>query len=113
MRMTAPVHEQVLICLPGEQEALAFLNDVLTSSGFSVTSTASLPEFEDAIQTGGHCAVITVAAMTGPIRAISDLPLVDIHPFSRGWQRSGTRPRHELFDREAFLKSVRFIARGC
>lgn len=103
-------HGQILICLPDEQ-ALVILNDVLTGAGFAVTSTSTLPEFEDACRLGGHCAVVTVAAMMGPIRAISDLPLLDIHPFSRRWNPLGLRPQPELFERETFLRRIRDVVR--
>jgi hypothetical protein len=109
MRSTAlTVHQHLLVCLPDERP-LAFLNDVLTTAGFCVTSTSNLVQVEEALRLGGYCAVVTVASMKGPIRALSDLPLINMRPFSRGWMKPGSQARGENFEAAALLRRLRFI----
>ncbi|WP_349005257.1 hypothetical protein [Mesorhizobium sp. CN2-181] len=100
---------QILLCIPNGL-ALIVLNGVLTGGGLSVTSTRNLRELRDAMRLGGHCAIVTVAELTGPIREISELPLVDIHSFAREWNRPGSLPCPELFDTDRFLRRVRVFA---
>lgn len=111
MNSAAPVaaaYRHLLICLPN-QRTQAVLNEVLTTAGFSVTSTSDIVQFKEALRLGGYSAVVTVALLIEPIQALCDLPLVDIQPFSRSWARPRSQPYADNFAAAAFLKRLRLI----
>jgi hypothetical protein len=67
----------VVVCLPDLAVAL-LVNSALTRAGFAVTCTSDVAEFEDALCFGPYCAVVTTPSLQMAIRAISDIPVVEL-----------------------------------
>lgn len=67
----------VLACLP-DLAVSRLVNSALTRAGFAVTCTADLAEFEDALCFGPYCAVVTTPSLQRAIRAIADIPVVEL-----------------------------------
>lgn len=100
----------VLVYIPDER-GLYLASEVLRCGGFDVRSVASGLDLAFALGDLGICVVVTVTSMIGEVRALANVPVINIQAFVLpNHEKSGEDPP-ALFDRQAFLERVRSSGR--
>ncbi|MCX8997496.1 hypothetical protein NOF55_10280 [Rhizobiaceae bacterium BDR2-2] len=95
---------RVLVCLENPQAAVR-IQSVLSQYGFATTaiSPAAMP---DEGELAGSLLVVTYTAMIGRMRAMLDLPLVNVEAFIFETPNAASPQPKRLFDGAAFVKRI-------
>ncbi|GLS20803.1 hypothetical protein GCM10007874_38200 [Labrys miyagiensis] len=75
------VRHHILVCLTNP-DAVAAVNQILTTCGFAVTTTYEFSQFVEAATLDRYRAVVTATAMIDRIREASTLPVLNIEAFT-------------------------------
>jgi hypothetical protein len=100
---------KVCVYLP-DRHAGKSLEHIFKGEELEATSVATSTEFREAMQRKLFTAVVTVSSCIDEIRAVCDLPIIDVQALYDNWCDTRLAPKASAFETLTFLQGTCFVA---